>query len=245
MSQRHPDRHAIPPVVVNRLPLYLRTLCYAQQEGLLTISSKELGRRLGFSAAQIRKDLSLFGEFGKQGTGYPIPQLIQALRRILHIDHMWDMALVGVGALGRALLRYQGLTKRGFRIAMAFDSDPRKIGQRIGPFVVQDVARLEEAIRMSGIRLGVIATPPDAAQTIAERMVAAGVRGILSYAPIYLQLPPEVRVEYIDPVVHLQRITFYIGPHEGSSAPLDESECQPRREQGQAQECEPESEDAP
>ena len=201
----------IPPVVVGRLPLYLRTLCYAQQEGLTTISSHELGRRLGISAAQIRKDLSLFGEFGKQGTGYPVAMLIRQLRRILHVDRVWDMALVGVGALGRALLAYQGFARRGFRVALAFDSDPRKIGQRVGSFVVQDVRRLEEAIRIADIRLGMIATPASAAQEIAERMVDAGVRGILSYAPIHLQLPPEVRVEYIDPVIHLQRMTFYLG----------------------------------
>ncbi len=201
----------IPPVVVGRLPLYLRTLCYAQQEGLTTISSHELGRRLGISAAQIRKDLSMFGEFGKQGTGYPVAALIRQLRRILHVDRVWDMALVGVGALGRALLAYQGFAKRGFRIALAFDNDPHKIGQRVGPFVVQDVARLERALQEADIRLGVIATPASAAQAIAERMVQAGVQGLLSYAPIHLQLPEHIQVEYIDPVIYLQRMTFYLG----------------------------------
>ena len=211
----------IPAVVVNRLPLYLRALCYAQQEGLTTISSQELGRRLGITAAQIRKDLSLFGEFGKQGTGYPVAALIRQLRRILHVDHVWDMALVGVGALGRALLHYQGFARRGFRIALAFDIDPTKIGRRVGAFVVQDVARLEAALRSADIRLGMIATPASAAQEIAERMVQAGVRGILSYAPIHLQLPPDIQVEYIDPVIHLQRMTFYLGA-QGRPASADE-----------------------
>ena len=221
------NTHDIPPVVVGRLPLYLRTLCYAQQEGLTTISSHELGRRLGISAAQIRKDLSMFGEFGKQGTGYPVAALIRQLRRILHVDRVWDMALVGVGALGRALLYYQGFAKRGFRIALAFDNDPHKIGRRVGPFVIQDVARLEEAIRVADIRLGMIATPASAAQEIADRMVSAGVRGILSYAPIHLQLPPEVKVEYIDPVIYLQRMTFYLGgqPKDDDEALLAAMPC--------------------
>ncbi len=217
----------IPAVVVGRLPLYLRTLCYAQQEGLTHISSHELGRRLGLSAAQIRKDLSLFGEFGKQGTGYPVAALLRQLRAILHVDRVWDMALVGVGALGRALLHYQGFARRGFRIALAFDNDPHKIGQRVGSFVVQDVARLETAVREAAIRLGMIATPASAAQSIADRMVAAGIRGILSYAPIHLQLPPEIHIQYIDPVIYLQRMTFYIGTHEEQARTATTTPCAP------------------
>lgn len=201
----------VPRVVVKRLPIYLRELYYAAEEGYTYISSQELGQRLGYTAAQIRKDLSTLGEFGKQGAGYPVASLIKELETILHVNLTWDVALVGVGDLGHALIHYQGFHPRGFRIVLAFDNNPAKIGKLVGDLVVHDVQYLEEEIRQAGIRIGMITTPASAAQEIAERLVEAGVRGILNYAPVHLNLPADIEVEYIDPVIHLQRMTFFLG----------------------------------
>lgn len=201
----------VPDIVVGRLPVYLRELTRMLQEGKEKTSSYELGERLGISSAQIRKDLSHFGEFGKQGTGYKITFLVDQLKRILHLGQEWVVAVVGAGAIGHALAHYNGFPDRGFRIACIFDSDPAKVGQTINSFVVQDVALLNEMIAAQGINLVMLAVPADAAQAVTEILVKAGVRGILNYAPIHLSVPASVRVQNIDPVVHLQRITYYMG----------------------------------
>lgn len=200
----------VPDIVVGRLPIYLRALNYMAQEGKTVTSSQELGAYLGISAAQIRKDLSMFGEFGKQGTGYNIAYLASRLTEILNVQQPWDVALVGAGDLGHALARYQGFRERGFRITMIFDNDPAKIGTRIGDFVIRDVAHLERDIQAAGIQIAMITVPASAAQEIANRLVQAGVRAILNYAPIQIQVPPQVQVQYIDPSVHLQRMTYYL-----------------------------------
>jgi redox-sensing transcriptional repressor len=199
----------IPDIVVSRLPIYLRALTRLQQEGQHITSSGELGRRLGISSAQIRKDLSHFGEFGKQGTGYQIEYLVKQLRQILKVDHEWSVALVGAGDIGSALARYNGFLDRGFRIALIFDSDPAKIGRQLSGFEVQDAALMSTLIPEQGINLAMIAVPAEAAQSVADELVKAGVKGILSYAPINVNVPDGVQVQYIDPVVHLQRMTFY------------------------------------
>ncbi len=199
----------IPDIVISRLPIYLRALTRMGSEGQETTSSAELGERLGISSAQIRKDLSHFGEFGKQGTGYNIKFLIDQLRRILKVEREWDVALVGAGAIGHALAHYNGFRDRGFKITMIFDSDPNKVGTRLNGFEVYDVARLSELLPPNGIALAMLAVPAEAAQEVADKMVEAGVRGILSYAPINIAVPETVSVQYIDPVVHLQRITYY------------------------------------
>ncbi|MCS6909645.1 MAG: redox-sensing transcriptional repressor Rex [Anaerolineales bacterium] len=199
----------IPDIVVSRLPIYLRALTRLQQEGQHITSSGELGRRLGISSAQIRKDLSHFGEFGKQGTGYQIEFLIKQLRQILKVDHEWSVALVGAGDLGSALARYNGFRNRGFRIELIFDNDPAKIGRELSGYIVQDAALLGTLIPQRGIRLAMIAVPAEAAQFVADELVKAGIKGILSYAPININVPEGVQVQYIDPVVHLQRMTFY------------------------------------
>ncbi len=201
----------IPHIVVSRLPIYLRALEHALGEGLTCISSQELSERLGVSAAQIRKDLSMFGEYGKQGRGYPVASLAEALRRHLHVDKVWDVVLVGVGDLGHALVRYKGFAERGFRIAMAFDKDPAKIGTRVGGMLVEDSRTLARRVQEAGIQIGMIATPAATAQEVANILVFAGVRAILNYAPIHLTLPEDVRVEYLDPVIPLQRMTYYLG----------------------------------
>lgn len=199
----------IPAIVVSRLPIYLRALSRLQQEGQQITSSGELGRRLGISSAQIRKDLSHFGEFGKQGTGYQIEYLVKQLRQILKVDHEWSVALVGAGDLGSALARYNGFRDRGFRIELIFDNDPAKIGRKLSGYEVLDAALLSTLIPQHAIQLAMIAVPAEAAQAVADELVKAGIKGILSYAPININVPEGVQVQYIDPVVHLQRMTFY------------------------------------
>jgi redox-sensing transcriptional repressor len=200
----------IPDIVVGRLPVYLRALQRMLQEGRRVTSSQELGERLGISAAQIRKDLSQFGEFGKQGTGYTIESLAQQLQSILKVDQVWDVAVVGAGDIGSALARYPGLNNRGFQVVMLFDANPEKIGTEIGGFVVQDAAGLIEKIQAAGIQIAMMAVPAGAAQEVADQLVQAGVKAILNYAPISINIPPDVRVQYIDPVTHLQRMTYYL-----------------------------------
>jgi redox-sensing transcriptional repressor len=204
------DKPMVPDIVVGRLPIYLRALTFLMNAGQEITSSKELGDKLGMSSAQIRKDLSHFGEFGKQGTGYNVAYLHDQLRRILKIDREWELALIGAGDLGNALARYGGLYQRGFRITAIFDSDPDKIGQKLGECVVQDSAQMVENLKARGYRIAVIAVPAAAAQDVTDSCVEAGVTAILNYAPITLSVPPDVHVEYNDPVVHLQHMTYYL-----------------------------------
>ncbi len=200
----------IPDIVVGRLPVYLRALTRMTAEGHTITSSKELGERLGISSAQIRKDLSHFGEFGKQGTGYQIEYLVEQLQRILKVDHEWQVALVGVGDLGHALAHYNGFGNRGFRIVILFDADPAKIGTTVEGLKVIDAAKLLDEIRARDLKVAMLAVPADKAQAVADKLVEAGVKGILNYAPINITTPKDVHVQYIDPVVHLQRMTFYL-----------------------------------
>jgi redox-sensing transcriptional repressor len=173
-------------------------------------SSHELGEKLGISSAQIRKDLSHFGEFGKQGTGYRISHLQDQLRRILKVDREWPVALIGLGDIGHAIARYGGFKDRGFVIKLVFDSDPTKIGQPIGNLVVQDVATLTDVVREQGVQVAMLAVTAKAAQDVADLCVKSGIRAILNYAPINLSVPSTVRVQYLDPVTHLQRMTYYL-----------------------------------
>lgn len=200
----------IPDIVVGRLPLYLRTLQTMGEQGRQVTSSQELGEYLGISAAQIRKDLSQFGEFGKQGTGYNIPYLTEKLSEILNVDRTWEVVVVGAGDIGRAIARYPGFIDRGFHVSYIFDSDPGKIGTNVGDFIVRDAASLSAEIRKAGIKVAMLAVPAIYAQEVAEQLIEAGVRAILNYAPVILSVPPEVRVQHIDPAVHLQRMTYYL-----------------------------------
>ena len=204
-------KRAIPDIVVGRLPVYLRALTFLMAEGRQVTSSQELGDRLGISSAQIRKDLSHFGEFGKQGTGYDIAYLYDQLRQILKVDRMWDVVLVGAGNLGKAIADYGGFAGKGFVIRAIFDTDPDKIAGPMGidNLVVKDVRELADAIHQLDIKVGIIATPAEDAQAVARIMAEAGIKAILNYAPITLMVPG-VRVQYIDPVVGLQRMTYYL-----------------------------------
>jgi redox-sensing transcriptional repressor len=181
-----------------------------QAEGKLTTSSQELGAGVGISAAQIRKDLSQFGEFGKQGTGYDIAFLSDQVREILKVERVWDVVVVGMGDMGHALARYQGFSDRGFRVAMVFDNDPAKIGGQVEHFVVRDTKEIVTEIRKSGIEVAMLCVPDSAAQEVTNLLVESGVKAILNYAPISLSVPAGVRVQYLDPSIGLQRMTYYL-----------------------------------
>lgn len=204
------ETKTIPDIVVGRLPIYLRALQRMLEEGRRVTSSQELGERLGISAAQIRKDLSQFGEFGKQGTGYDIDYLTEQISAILKVDRIWDVVVIGAGDIGSAIARYQGFANRGFRVVMIFDNDPKKIGTEAGPFIVKDSQTMREEIQKAGIQIAMIAVPSAQAQSVADVLVEAGIRAILNYAPISINVPEGVHVQYIDPVIHLQRMTYYL-----------------------------------
>lgn len=204
------NKNQVPDIIVNRLPLYLRALKHMRKEGQHVTSSQDLGEYLSISAAQIRKDLSQFGEFGKQGTGYQIDHLIKNLRRILKVNRIWDMAVVGIGDIGKAIAQYMGFINRGYRVALLFDNDPQVIGEKIGDFTVHDSANIVETIQEYGIKVAMIAVPFSQAQEVADQLVKAGVKAILNYAPLEINVPPSVSVEHIDPVVHLQRMTYHL-----------------------------------
>jgi redox-sensing transcriptional repressor len=205
------DLAQIPDIVVSRLPRYLQALQRMSEDGKVSTSSQELGDRLGISAAQIRKDLSQFGEFGKQGTGYAIPYLIDQLESILKIKKAWDIALIGAGDLGHAIAHYQGFTNRGFHIALVFDNSPEKIGKKVGNFLIHDIADVEKLVREAQIQLAMLTVPASVAQHVSEVLVKAGVKAILSYAPTPLNLPADIHIEYIDPLIQLQHMTYYLG----------------------------------
>jgi redox-sensing transcriptional repressor len=200
----------IPDIVVGRLPFYLRTLRILAAEDREITSSSELGVRLGLTSAQIRKDLSYFGEFGKQGLGYNIPFLIEQLRRILKVDRMWEVVLVGFGDLGRAIAHYHGFQDRGFEIRMVFDNDPAKIGLDAAGRKVVDMSTMVEAIRSAKIRIAMLAVPAASAQKVTDLLVRSGVKAILNYAPTNLGVPRGVTVLNIDPAAHLQHMTYYL-----------------------------------
>lgn len=200
----------IPNIVIARLPIYLRALTRMLQQGRQVTSSQELGERLGISAAQIRKDLSQFGEFGKQGTGYNIEYLAKNIQQILKIDRIWDVAVIGAGDVGHAILHYGGFHQRGFQAAMIFDNSPEKIGQKIKDFTILDISKMKEEVRAANIKIAMLAVPAEHAQGVVDQLVEAGVKAILNYAPVSLSVPADVKVQHIDPAVHLQSMTYYL-----------------------------------
>ena len=204
------NANKIPDIIIGRLPIYLRALQRMAEKGVQNTSSQELGERVGISAAQIRKDISQFGEFGKQGTGYRISFLIDKLREILKVDRIWDVVIVGAGDMGHALARYQGFVNRGFHVVMVFDNDQIKVGQKIGDYTIMDTSSMIEEIQESGIQVAMLTVPATAAQEAADMLVKAGVKAILNYAPISLTVPEGVHVQHIDPATHLQRMTYYL-----------------------------------
>jgi redox-sensing transcriptional repressor len=209
-GQAKMNAEKIPDIIIGRLPIYLRALQRMSVQGMKTTSSQELGDYVGISAAQIRKDISQFGEFGKQGTGYSIPFLTDKLREILKVNRIWDVVIVGLGDMGHALARYGGFGERGFRVVLLFDADPAKIGKNVDTFVIEDAAQLVDRVRGCNIKLAMISVPAAEAQGVADRLVQAGVKAILNYAPTVLSVPNSVHVQHIDPATHLQRMTFYL-----------------------------------
>lgn len=201
---------SVPKAVVSRLSLYLRELEHLVRDGHDTTSSHRLGSVLGFTDAQVRKDLAYFGHFGYPGIGYRCDELIAAIKKILGTDQQWLVVLVGVGNLGRALLGYRGFQQRGFRVVAAFDTDPSKVGAQIEGLEVQHLDRLPDVAQANRIRLGMIAVPAAAAQTVADRLVAVGIEGILNFAPVTLVLPEGVPRVGVDLAIELEQLAFSV-----------------------------------
>jgi redox-sensing transcriptional repressor len=200
----------IPDVVIDRLPVYARALASLERNGREVVSSQELGAQLGVTPAQIRKDLSYFGRFGKQGRGYNVRRLLEELHQILGLDRQWSMVVVGVGQLGHAVLSYGGFSPQGFHIVEAFDADPAVVGQRIGDLTIKPSDDMAATLAGRTVDIGIVATPAHSAQKVIDALIACGVRAILNYAPVAAHVPPHVHVKDIDPVLSLQSMTFYL-----------------------------------
>jgi redox-sensing transcriptional repressor len=193
---------------VRRLSHYLRILEQMDRRGGGTVSSEDLAGESGTTAAQVRKDLSLFGSFGKRGLGYRIPELADHLRDILGLGRVWRVVLAGAGRIGSALFEYPDFRQRGFHIVTVLDADLAKVGRRWGDVTIQHVERLEEEVGRQGLEVMILAVPAEAAQTLAERAAAAGIRGILNFAPTQLRLPPTVAVQDVNMVMELEALSF-------------------------------------
>lgn len=217
-----------PDVVIARLALYLRALEQFQFAQHDVIASQELAEHLMISAVQIRKDLSYFGDFGKQGQGYPVQELVDTLRKLLNANRVWPVVLVGVGQLGRALIGSKHLADQGFQIDAIFDNDRNKVGQAINEQRIIHVNHLQRSVESLDCRIGIICTPSSSAQRVADRMVNAGIRCILNYAPATLHVSSSVYVQNIDPVVCLRQMTFHLGPKSASlfDLPMPQTQTQ-------------------
>ena len=205
-----PSDGSVPKAVVSRLSLYLRELQHLVRDGHDRTSSSQLGRLLGFSDAQVRKDLAYFGHFGHPGVGYRCDDLIREIRKILGTDRDWPVAMVGTGNLGRALLGYKGFSHQGFRIVAAFDIDPQRVGATIEGVRVFHLEKLSEVAADHKIKLGMIAVPAPAAQSVADRLVAAGIEGIVNFAPVTISLPERVRQVGVDLAIELEQLSFAV-----------------------------------
>jgi redox-sensing transcriptional repressor len=211
-SKREADDHEprLSRASVGRLSLYLRRLEGILRDGSATVSSSQLGETLGVSDAQVRKDLAYLGSLGQPGVGYPLEELIGAIRRALGIDREWRVAVVGVGNLARALLRYRGFSQRGFRIVALFDADSGKVGQQVDGLTIHPLAELSAVLATTGAELGLLAVPAEAAQAVTDALVAAGIRGLLNFAPMVLRLPPTVSLVSVDLTVQLEQLAFLV-----------------------------------
>ena len=199
-----------PAVVVDRLPLYARCLALLQSRGQEVVSSSDLARLSRVTPAQIRKDLSYFGRFGKQGRGYNVGQLLEELWRILGLDRQWRMALVGAGKVGRAILEYGGFASQGFQVVQAFDVDHQVVGQKVGSVTIRHVSELEQRLREDPVDIGIVAVPAVEAQEVVNALVRCDVKAILNYAPMCPRRPRDVELRQIDPVLALQSMTFHL-----------------------------------
>lgn len=205
----------IPEVVIERLPVYYRLVARMEGDGQSVVSSQELGEALGVTPAQIRKDLSYFGRFGKQGRGYSVPRLAAELKLILGLDRRWKLIVVGMGRLGQAIASYHGFQPEGFDIVTVYDADPAVVGTDHHGLTVHNVRTLHDDLRAQPADIGIVAVPADDAQEVIDTLVAAGVQAILNYAPIAVQAPRDVHVRQVDPVVQLQSMTYHLRQIEG------------------------------
>ena len=193
---------------VRRLSLYLRFLEQAELQGRATLSSGELARLGGTTSAQVRKDLSFFGSFGKRGLGYSVAELATRIRDILGLKRSYRVILVGAGKMGGALVQYQGFRQRGFNIVAIYDLDPKKIGTRWNGLVVRDVRQLEPDLKKEPIDIAIVVTPAESAQAVVDRLVKAGVKAILNFAPVALTVPPDVEVKTVNMALELETLSF-------------------------------------
>jgi redox-sensing transcriptional repressor len=200
---------SIPEATVSRLPRYLQALVGLAAEGTSVVSSDELAVRAGVTSAKVRKDLSHLGSYGTRGVGYDVAYLIHQIRRELGLTQDWGIAIAGIGNLGHALANYKGFSARGFRVAALVDVDPAKVGERVGELEVAHIDVLPRLVRDEAIAIGVIATPASAVQDVADRMVAAGIRSILNFAPAPVAAPPGVSIRSVDLAVELQILAYY------------------------------------
>jgi redox-sensing transcriptional repressor len=193
---------------VRRLSLYLSFLEGTERQGLQTISSDELARLGGTTSAQVRKDLSLFGSFGKRGLGYSIPELSEKLREILGLGKEWQVCIIGAGKIGAALARYRGFAERGFNVAAVYDSDPAKIGKRWENLTVRPIAELERDTAKQHFDIAVLATPGENTPSVVKQVVRAGIKAILNFAPVQLTVPADVTVRNVNMAMELEGLSF-------------------------------------
>ncbi len=203
---------------VGRFSLYLRHLETLLREGVSKVSSGQLGEALGITDAQVRKDLAWLGSLGHPGIGYVTAELIAAIRHLLGVDRPWLAALVGIGNLGRALLGYRGFAERGFRLVALFDTDASKVGTQVEGLTVHAAEAIPRVIAATGAELGLLAVPSESAQPVADALVAAGIRGLLNFAPVMLRVPPEVRLVSVDLTVQLEQPAFLVQTSGGAGA---------------------------
>jgi len=193
---------------VRRLSLYLQFLEQTRDQGRTTVSSDELARRSGATSAQVRKDLSFFGSFGKRGMGYEVPALVTRLREILGLERAYRVVLVGAGKIGGALVHYEGFRRRGFEVSAIYDRDPKKIGSRSNGLVVRDVKHLEADLKKEPSDIAIVVTPAEAAQDVADRLVRSGVKALLNFAPVQLKVPRDVEVKTVNMAQELEALSY-------------------------------------
>jgi len=200
---------------VRRLSLYLRFLEDFEERGLATISSDELAARGGTTSAQVRKDLSFFGSFGKRGLGYAVPELAARLRDILGLGREWKVIIIGAGKIGSALAQYRGFTQRGFHVVGVYDSDPGKVGKRIDGFTIRDLAGLEKDVAREEVDIAVLTVPAEAAQQVVSRVVKSGIGAVMNFAPVQLHVPDHIALKNVNMAMELEGLSFALANRTG------------------------------
>jgi redox-sensing transcriptional repressor len=200
----------IPEMTIRRLSVYTRCLLQLEEDGIKTISSQDLAERFNLNSAQVRKDLAYFGEFGVRGIGYYVSGLKAELQRILGLDREWPVALVGLGNLGSALFHYKGFSRQGFRVAVVFDDDPAKVGREIEGVPIVATTDIPREVAARAIQIAILAVPAEAAQTVTDQLVAAGIKAVLNFAPARLRVPKDARLKHVDLSIELETLSFYL-----------------------------------